>query len=491
VTRDLRLFPLVVIGFVVLATLNSAGYRFGASDQAFYIPAILDRIEPSLYPRDSDLIASQARLTFVDETVAPLARVTGMPLPWLCAALYVLSLALLVWGASGIASALFRTEWTAVAFLTALTLRHAIIDSGTNTLEGYFHPRQLAFGLGAIGMATFMRRGGILGFLPLACAVLLHPTTALWLLIWLAVAVFFAEPGLRRPLVIAAAGALLIGAWMVTAGPLAGRLTTMDAEWLATLHTKEYLFPLTWPASVWLVNLGYVPIIIIGYLYRRRARLLVQRETALVIGCLSLLGVFAAALALHTQPVALAVQLQPARIFWMLDFLATAYVVWALVEGTVPSTRRLVLTASVLVLASASRGAYIGWILFPGRPMAEIDVPDTDWGRAMAWARASDPASGWLADPVHAARYGSSLRVAGERDVLVEEIKDTAIGLYDRTIAIRTRDRLAALGDFGSLTAEQARAIGDRYGLDYLITEQTLGLPVAFASGTLRVYRLR
>ena len=35
-------------------TINSAGYRYGASDQAFYAPAILKRIDPSLYPRDSD-----------------------------------------------------------------------------------------------------------------------------------------------------------------------------------------------------------------------------------------------------------------------------------------------------------------------------------------------------------------------------------------------------------------------------------------------------
>jgi len=27
--------------FCVLATINSGGYRYGASDQAFYIPAIL------------------------------------------------------------------------------------------------------------------------------------------------------------------------------------------------------------------------------------------------------------------------------------------------------------------------------------------------------------------------------------------------------------------------------------------------------------------
>ena len=42
--------------FVAVDTLNSGGYHYGASDQAFYIPAILDQLDPSRYPRDSALI---------------------------------------------------------------------------------------------------------------------------------------------------------------------------------------------------------------------------------------------------------------------------------------------------------------------------------------------------------------------------------------------------------------------------------------------------
>ena len=109
----------------------------------------------------------------------------------------------------------------------------------------------------------------------------------------------------------------------------------------------------------------------------------------------------------------------------------------------------------------------------------------------MAWARASPVTSGWLADPEHAVRYGTSLRVAGERDVCVEAIKDRAIGMYDRGMAMRTRERVAAVGDFHTLTPERARALAQQYDLHYLVTEQALPLPVAFSSGDLRVYVLR
>jgi hypothetical protein len=144
-----------------------------------------------------------------------------------------------------------------------------------------------------------------------------------------------------------------------------------------------------------------------------------------------------------------------------------------------------------LLCLSVARGGYVTFIEFPQRPLFQVTIPDNDWGRAMAWARTTDVRSHWLADPIHAARYGMSLRVAAERDVFVEAIKDAAIGMYDRAIAIRTRNRLAALGDFSALTAERARALSSLYGLDYLVAERPFELPLAFQSGEVRIYRLR
>jgi hypothetical protein len=92
---------------------------------------------------------------------------------------------------------------------------------------------------------------------------------------------------------------------------------------------------------------------------------------------------------------------------------------------------------------------------------------------------------------MHAVLYGTSVRVAGERDVFVELNKDRAIGMYARDVAIRTRDRAALLVDFPALTAARARELAGAFGLDYLVTEAALDLPVAFRSGPLRVYRLR
>jgi hypothetical protein len=477
--------------FVVLATLNSAGYRYGASDQAFYAPAVIHRLHPDLYPRDAPLIDSQAHLTMVDETIAPLARLTGASVPALFAALYVASLVLFALAAISLGRIYFRTPLATLTLLAGLTMRHAISKSGTNTLEGYFHPRQLAFALGAWALVCFLRGRDGWALLLVVAAGLVHPTTALWFAVWLAVAAVVANRRLIAPAIAAGVAGAAAGAWALTAGPLAGRLHTMDPEWVATLVTKDYLFPLEWPWSVWLINLSYPALILWLYRQRRTAGLVLPRETAMVAGSLSLLVIFLASLPFNAARVQIAIQLQPARAFWMLDFLATIYAVWSLVEGGRASARRGRLVAAIVCLLTVSRGAYVAFVAFPNRPMFATGLPDSDWGRAMAWARQSSPASHWLADPAHAVLYGTSLRVAGERDVFVEAIKDQAIGMYDRRVAMRTRDRVAEVGNFHALTPERARALAARYDIDFLVSEETLDLPVAFASGALKVYRLR
>ncbi|MBA3884397.1 MAG: hypothetical protein H0X67_01550 [Acidobacteria bacterium] len=484
-------FALCLPAFVLLCTVNSAGYRYGASDQAFYVPAVLEHLDPTLFPRDDALISAQAGLTRTDETLAAVVRASGAELPIVYAILYVVSLTLLGLAGWLLARQMYRSEWAAVALLAALTLRHAIAHSGTNTLEAYFHPRQLAFALGALGIAAFLR-GRLAGAVALVlAAAFLHPTTALWFALWLGMATVVAEQRLRIPLAALAGLGTIAGLWALTAGPLAGRLVIMDSAWIATLETKDYLFTPAWPLDAWFTNLAYIPIIVL--LYRRRVAggLASEREHGVVAGCLALVVLFLASLPFVAGHVALAVQMQTGRIFWMLDFLAVIYAVWWLAEGAALTLRRAQAVAFAIVLASTVRGAYVMTVVFPDRSLAQVDVRDDDWGKVMAWTRGTPPESGLMADPQHAARYGTSVRVAGERDVLVEAVKDTAIGMYSRDIAMRTRERIDAVGDFATLTPARARRLAERYGLDYLVTEQELALPTAFQSGALRVYRLR
>src|SRR5262245_14333666 len=106
--------------------MNAAGYRYAASDQAFYLPAVIRHLDPALFPRDAALIDSQARLTLVDDVIAGVERATGLSLQHLFLILYVGTLVLLAASAARIGGRMYRSGWTAAALVAALTLRHAI-----------------------------------------------------------------------------------------------------------------------------------------------------------------------------------------------------------------------------------------------------------------------------------------------------------------------------------------------------------------------------
>jgi hypothetical protein len=511
---------LFATAFVLLATANSAGYRYGASDQAFYIPAVVRHLDPALFPADAPLIDSQARLTVIDEAIAAIVRLTRVPLPYLFLGLYLFTLVLFLSAAMRLARHVLTDSWSFVALGAALTLRHAIAKTGANTLEGYFHPRELAFALAVWAVVSWVERRSVWCVALLLLAGAVHSTTALWFVILLGVATVVR----RRPskaMVFAGAGLVVLAIGVVSVGPLSGRLVVMDAAWLSVIAQKDYLFPLGWPLSAWLTNL--VPVVVIAVCWRARVRrrLTFDGERALVAGAIALVVVFFAWLPFNAARVALAVQLQVSRLFWVLDFLATIYLVWALAEGgltpnvhTHPQNgvrpqiyhrrvfwgsdpnqlagfSRAGAVALVLIACSIARGVYSQAVQFPDRPLFAVEIGNADWRDAMTWAQSTPPDSAWLADPLHAARYGSSLRAAGRRDVFLEAIKDSAIAMYDRTIAMRVADRERALAEHAWDTADGAQALARAYHLDYLVIDSMLPLVEAHRSGSLHIYRLR
>ncbi len=445
-------------------------------------------LDPASYPRDAVIIDSQARLTVVDEAIAWLVRLTGVSLQRLFLVLYVGTLLLLAAAAARIGARFYRHKWTVAALLAALTLRHAIAKTGANTLEGYFHPRQLAFALGLWGVAMFLERRHAMWIALLVLAAAVHPTTAIWFAIWLGVAAFAARPEWRRPLAAAAVSGIAILALLVWRGSLAPHLAIMDAEWLAAIGEKD-LFPLSWPIDVWITNLVAVPIILLCWRARARQGITIIGETPLVIGSMALVALFAAWLPFNVAHVALAVQMQAARVFWLVDVFGTFYLIWWFAEAR--ATRRPAVVAAVVILFSLARGLYTSLVQFPERRLFAVDIQHDDWREAMRFVAASETDSGWLADPAHAAKYGSSLRAAGRRDVLIEALKDRAIAMYDRDIARRIADREQALQALQWNTPDGARGLARRFGLDYLVVDRELDLPLVHRAGSLFIYRIR
>jgi hypothetical protein len=480
--------------FCALAIANSGGYQYGISDLATYLTAAFRSVDPLLFPRDAALLDAQTKLTLADEAIGLALRASsllGLSVFATVYALHVGTLLLLYIATIAFGRALFRSWWSVAALTASLTLRHAVPYTRVNTLEGYFHPRTVAFALGVAALAVFLR-GGIWPALAIAATgTVVHTITGFWFLICLGVAGVVSEPRDRgRLLVLGIAAASLVAAALV-AVPLAGRLGQMDADWLAVLASRKYLFPDRWPLGAWLICGGYVLAIAFAAGRRRNAGCLTPRERGLLGGAAALLGIVILMLPPLLVRSALAVQLQPLRVFWILDLFAIVSLIWLIAEcRPLQGARAPAALALVLLAFSCMRGVYFMTIRYPERSIAAIAPPPDAWQDAMRWARSTDVRSHWLADPDHAFLYGSSLRVSGRRDVFLDASKDPAVALYDRALAMRVAERSRALADFGTLTVDRVRELARRYDLDYLITEAVLPLPLAYHNARFNVYSL-
>ena len=477
--------------FALLATANGAGYRYGGSDQAFYIPAIARALQPLAFPRDAPLIDAQARLILVDEVLAAVVRHTGASVDALFLAGYLLSLALTWAGIVLIGTRVYTSPWTTVALGAACTLRHRISLTSANSFEPYFHPRMLAFAVGLLAIAALLRRRPWLAITLVAASAVVHATTAVWFAGLVGVALGVLDPRLRRVVVGGAALVIAFLAWAVVAGPLRQAWAVMDPIWLQAVASKDSLFADQWPAWAWAANLGTLALLWVAHLARRRRGSSRPEDEAMAWGATALVALFLLTLPAVAARLSLVVEFQVSRVFWLVDLLATVYALAALTELTRHRQRAAGIAAALLVGVSAARGVYIGVIEHPERPLFAVHLPASPWQDAMGWIARQPLSVHVLADPGHAWKYGTSVRVSGGRDVFLEEVKDSALAMYSRDVAVRVVERTAAVGDFLQMTGPRARDLSARYDITYLVTEADLPLPMAYRNSQFRIYTLQ
>ena len=479
--------------FAVLATANSGGYRYGVSDQAFYVPAVVRAVDPDAFPRDRPLIDAQAALMWSDEILAGVSRLTGLDLPAVHLGLYLLTMAALCAAALALARALNGSWWMAATLAVLLTFRHRIAKTGANSLEGYAHPRMLAFALGALALACALRARWGWTMMLVGGAAVLHTTTAIWFALLVVVAACLARDDWRRWVTGVGVAALAFGLMATSSGGLASRLIRMDDAWLQVLQEKDYLFPTDWPAYAWRLNLSYLPIVVLIHRRRRALGIEAPAERAVIAGLAALLAIFLVSVPLTAWRLALAVQLQVTRVFWLLDLAAIAFLAWWLID--MPRRRQAqirAVTLAVLLLIAGGRGVYLLDIA-QDRSLIQMRLPGSPWLEAMNWLRGQPKHWHVLADPGHAWKYGVAVRLAAERDTVLESGKDTALAMYDRTVAMRVAERASALGEFDRLTAADARILDQRFDVDVLVTErrQPIELPVLYQNDRFVIYDLR
>jgi len=464
---------------------------------------------PAAFPRDAPLIRTQGQFFLVDEILALIGRVTGASMESRFFAAYLVAIAV-VWvgvvligltlygaapqkrGADPLgprSGSLLNGWWLTIALAALVTLRHHIPRTSTNSLEPYFHPRLLAFGFGIIAVTAFLRRRNATAVGMVALAALCHGTTAFWFAVAIGTALMVVDRRWRVTGVVGGAAVLAMLVWATTAGPLRTAAATMDAIWIDALGGRNFIFANEWPLWAWAANLGLLAALWIAHAVRVRRGTANERDAGLAWGATALVALFLVTLPLVTAHVALAVQFQFSRVFWIVDFLAAVYIIAAIGE----SLRRtqMVTLAVVLLTVSAARATYIMWSEHLERRLFQVSLVPSQWMDAMHWIAGQPLNTHVAAAPDHAFKYGVSVRVAACRDVLLEDDKDSAVAMYSRPIAERVVERRKALADFSSLTAASALELATRFGVDYLVTEAALPLREVYRNSQFRIYALK
>jgi hypothetical protein len=259
-----------------------------------------------------------------------------------------------------------------------------------------------------------------------AVSGLIHVTTGLWFAVMLGVAIASSTP-LRRLAIAGAPSAAAFHRLGRHRWPLARSFVTMDPT-VARGCRRQGSVCAEWPIWAWVIQprtprdrLGCVP------MEERTGLSLVRWSGARGAG-----RVFLVTFPLVRAKLAFPVQLQISRIFWLVDFVALICLI-----GVVRRERTAKIVAAILVAAALGRGIYVMTIEHPSVRSFALHLPASDWDDAMKWIKAQRIEAHVLADPGHAWKYGTSVRVAAERDVFLEEVKDAAVAIYSRDVALR------------------------------------------------------
>ena len=207
---DRRLVLTLAISSLILVV---HGYHYGVEDEAIYLPAVKQILNPSLYPHDSRFFAAQTGFTAFPASMAFLSRVSHLSVHATFFVVYCLSMVAFVWVLGLLAGKIFpgaRSRWAAVLVPCALWTM-PVAGTALFIMDQHLHPRNLA--TIALLVALLGMLEGKIAIAPaaLAVAAAIHPLMALY---GASLVVMFAKRGWALHLAALAVGIPLAWYWL-------------------------------------------------------------------------------------------------------------------------------------------------------------------------------------------------------------------------------------------------------------------------------------
>jgi hypothetical protein len=466
------------------------GYHPAVEDAEIYLPGILKRLHPALFPHNSQFFESHAHMTFFPQIIAGSVRLLHLPVGIALLGWQLLCIFLLLLACWRIAWLCFREEyavWCGVALIAAL-LRMSAAGTGLYIMDEYLTPRSLSTpgALLAVGDAIEGNYLRAAAWMVLTCAV--HPLMAVFAGAFVVLLIVFQ----RESLTDAAPARAPIAALVAITLPMFPKVTPAYREVLAT---RSYFFLTNWAWYEWLGLLGPFALLAwMAWLGKQKG----LGATHLI--CKALIAFeaifFAMALVIsmpgHFENLA---ELQPMRCLHLL------YVLMFLVGGG--------LLGKFVLQDRAWRWALLfiplccGMVLaeratFPATPYVEWPwkAARNPWVQAFDWIRTNTPENAYFAmNPTAMQLPGEDehgFRAIAQRSLLADSVKDSGAVSMFPGLAEEWHEQVNAQRAWNKFQLADFQNLKARYGVDWVVVEQpgVLGLACPYGNSRVRVCRI-
>ena len=457
-----------LLGLTALAMLVQ-GYHPGLEDDAYYLAAIKNNLNPALFPHDADFFRVLFQATAFDKLIALSIRWTHIPLAWglffwQCAAIF-----LMLWGCFRIARRCFEQEyeqWAAVA-MVAVLLTLPVAGTGLTLSDQHLHPRALATALILAAIVAVIDGKRALAGVLLLAAFPLHLNMTPF---GVSYCVFLAwnpkKIEQQHPAVLAM---LLM--------PLGWMFEPATDAWRQAEATRDFYFLARWHWYEWLGVVG--PLALLWWFRAlalgRRSTVMGSTVMARMAERMVYFGVFQLAVALILM---LPPPLERFRSLEPMRFLHLVYLLFVLLSGGLLARYLLKqhLLRWLLLFVPLSAGMfYAQRQLYPGTVHLELPgrPSGNDWVEAFRWISQNTPVNSQFAlDPQYMEMQREDyhgFRALAERSVLADALKDPCIVVRVPSLGPRWLREMGAQRGWRDFQKPDFQRLKSQFGVDWVV----------------------
>ncbi len=472
------------LGLLTIGAVLVHGYHPGVEDAEIYLPGVLKRLQPGLFPHDPSFFESHASLTAFPWIIASSVRATGLPVGIVVLCWHVVSVFALLLACWKIARLCFRTPaavWSGVA-LVAVLLTIPVAGTSLYLVDQYVTSRSFSTPMTLLAVASAAERRPLAASAWLAATALVHPLmtafAAAYLVVLAALDRYEGAP-------VAAAAAV----------PFADLFRPVSPAYHQVLETRPLHLVTNWRWYEWL---GVVaPLALLAWFERIGRRRQLGPMAWLCRGLIVLQVICTAIAWLIAVPGRYEQwsELQPMRALHLLYILLFVFAGGLMGEAFLRrSTWRW-----VALFVPLCGGMWIAQRqLFPDSPHLEWPwrASPNAWVQAFDWIRTTTPVDAYFAlDPDHMVRPGEDqhgFRAIAQRSMLADRVKDSGAASMFPALAERWLDEVGATAGWRGFGVSDFERLRRRYGVTWVVVEQpgASGLTCPYENARVRVCRL-